>query len=540
MVARAEEAQPGRLRTVLAKIVLPADDWAKRGDERRPSTLTALMWTLIAILALAAFAGVHLWREPEAAPSVLVALLVLLALGAGIVLVLMHQVRRHLLEPLAQLNDWALSMCDGNLSARIPAAQTGQFAKLTYHINRLSEALERLANEMDDAVWAQTERLQQKNQSLEILYEIAAAINVSQSLHELLKWSARKLMEAVSARGATVHLRNAAEVLECIERIEQPPDSAARGPSRLADAIGEVERTLATEPAADDVEVTTVATNGAELSIVTVPLRYQQRVLGLLRLYSHESLTPEARKLLTNVGKHLGMAIAKARLDEESRNLSLMRARTSLAHELHDSLAQTLAGLRFQVRMLSETVAQLDAPAARSEMARVEASLDEANTEVRELIASFRTPVDARGLLPALEDAVARFRKESNVPIYLQSECEHVQLSPAAELQVLRIVREALTNVRKHSGAQTVRVFLRQDANGDYRILVEDDGRGYCAPVLRGHPGEHIGLSIMQERARRLGGTLSIESEPGDGTRVTLRFPAKSSEPPVELYANVS
>jgi two-component system nitrate/nitrite sensor histidine kinase NarX len=85
-------------------------------------------------------------------------------------------------------------------------------------------------------------------------------------------------------------------------------------------------------------------------------------------------------------------------------------------------------------------------------------------------------------------------------------------------------VQEALTNTRKHAQAHTVRVLLRCRPAGGYLLLVEDDGVGFELPNRNGHPGEHIGLSIMEERARRLGGQLRIESEPGEGTRVELTY----------------
>lgn len=108
----------------------------------------------------------------------------------------------------------------------------------------------------------------------------------------------------------------------------------------------------------------------------------------------------------------------------------------------------------------------------------------------------------------------------------MQIECPDLQLSPVSELQVLRIVREALNNVRKHSRAQTVRVLVRCESGGSYRILVEDDGVGIGIdePAIDASPGEHLGLSIMHERARRISGDLRIESEPGEGTRISLSF----------------
>lgn len=88
----------------------------------------------------------------------------------------------------------------------------------------------------------------------------------------------------------------------------------------------------------------------------------------------------------------------------------------------------------------------------------------------------------------------------------------------------MRIVQESLANIRKHAQAKTVRVLLGCNSAGTYSLLVEDDGVGFDGAGRKGHPGEHIGLSIMEERARRLGGQLRIESEVGEGTRVELTY----------------
>jgi two-component system nitrate/nitrite sensor histidine kinase NarX len=89
---------------------------------------------------------------------------------------------------------------------------------------------------------------------------------------------------------------------------------------------------------------------------------------------------------------------------------------------------------------------------------------------------------------------------------------------------VVRIVQEALANIRKHSHAQHVRIRLKGDSAGRYSVLVEDDGTGITPRKASGGPGEHIGLTVMQERAEELDGKLHIESEPEEGTRVSLKF----------------
>ena len=196
-----------------------------------------------------------------------------------------------------------------------------------------------------------------------------------------------------------------------------------------------------------------------------------------------------------------------------------------MAHELHDSLAQTLASLRFQVRMMEDTLNKGETRKALVEdLQRIHNGVDEAHTELRELLASFRAPVGGRGLDVVLQKLVERFEVETGIAAYFQRECGRVALSSSEEIQILRIVQEALANTRKHAQAHTVRVLLNCSRDGEYLLLVEDDGKGFEGAARKGHPGEHIGLSIMEERAKRLGGTLRIESDLGEGTRVELTY----------------
>ncbi len=97
-------------------------------------------------------------------------------------------------------------------------------------------------------------------------------------------------------------------------------------------------------------------------------------------------------------------------------------------------------------------------------------------------------------------------------------------MTASMEIHVLRIVQEALTNVRKHSRAGAVRILLRCDKAGRYHVMVEDDGIGMPTETLDSKPGEHLGLAILKERAERLGSELTIESEPAEGTRIELNF----------------
>lgn len=449
-------------------------------------------------------------------------------MGAGAVYLDMR-IRRDLLSPLGELRHWAHQLRSERLDARIPLARAGELADIVGHINRLSDEFQRLNERMDDEISRHTERLSQKTRLLQVLYDVAASINIFNDLDDLLTRYLHTLIDVVSARAATVRLLD-----------------AETGEMRLVAAVGMSDEELATQRAraAEDLMDGWVITeegmreplhqaggndappDGAQ-QCVAVPLRHHGATLGAYELFLDDSellSRPDLQELLKSVGRHLGMAIEKVRIDRQAQRLSIMQERNLLAHELHDSLAQTLASLRFQVRMLEDTLEHHESDVARAELARIRGGLDEANTELRGLLAHFRAPMDKRGLLPALEDIVDRFRREAGIVALFQLECAHPDLPAGMEMQVIRILQETLSNIRRHAQARAVRILLRCDDKGSYYLMVEDDGVGIRTSDIGSRPGEHLGLQILQERARRLGGALHVDSEPGEGTRIELHF----------------
>ncbi|MDE0457937.1 MAG: histidine kinase [Chromatiales bacterium] len=533
-------------RTVFSRFVMPADDWARDDAALGPRTVDALMVTLLAALAVAAAAAVAWYRGAAEAGAAVTVILVALGVAAALTAVAMRKVRRDLHAPLATLYAWALGMCTGDFSTRVPAGGEGAYRKLAFHINRLSEALEGLANEMDDVVWRQTERLREKNASLELMYEVAASLGRLGSLEEILRVSARSMMELAEARGALVRLRDAAGEMSVAVRLGECPEEVNLDAVEVREALGAAQAGRATgaSDAADavpDEPGIGIAPRGPDgASIVTVPLDHQGVNLGLIHLFAASSEpveSPERRRLLLSVGRHLGMSIAKARTDDESKMLSIVRERAAIAHELHDSLAQTLASLRLQADMLADSLGGSASGHAPPELARIQATLESANIELRELIAGFRAPVDGRDLRTALEEMAARYTVQSAMTVHLQIDGQLPELPAGPQLQVVRIVGEALANACAHSGGNLARVLVRSDP-ASMRVLVEDDGEGFTMSACTAAPGEHIGLSVMHERARWLGGTLVIESEPGEGTRVSLAFPRTAAGSGAEIHAH--
>jgi len=370
-----------------------------------------------------------------------------------------------------------------------------------------------------------------EEKSLQILYEVVSSINTAHGLDDLLTRFMYTLKRVTKSQAAAIWTVQSTGQMELssssgIDESLILPDRKDVRRCLYERALTEgkiwVEKDLAK---CEKIAGRRFFDNNST-GMVAVPMRYHGIVTGVINLFIDTSLLESidsTKPLLTSIAHHLSVAIEKSHNEERNQQHIIKDERTRIAHELHDSLAQTLASLRFQVRVLDETLHQGDESTTWQQLEQIENSLDEANTELRELIANFRAPTYNQNLLDAIEKIVSQFRSETGMKTYLQKEWSNTSLTEENETQILRIIQEALWNIRKHSDAKTVRIMLRNGLEGKCHILIEDDGIGINEQVY-GSPGEHIGLTIMRERASRLGGELLVESEPGEGTRIVLEL----------------
>jgi two-component system nitrate/nitrite sensor histidine kinase NarX len=387
----------------------------------------------------------------------------------------------------------------------------------------------------------QAVRLARKTQSLDILYAVATRLSQPGTLEQLLDGFLDTFIELVDARAASVRLVTAdgphrliasrGLAPEVVERDRMMPASACL--CGWAASEGRIRTQRGTAPCAALISRPMLERDCTEF--VVVPVQYQDRVLGVYNLFLDRPLAAmgeDMPELLISVGRHLGLAIEKARLEGEARRFAIMEERNLIGNELHDSLAQSLIGMRLQLKLLGESLARKDIGSAQYEANRLGRAMTQANADLRELLTNYRLKIDDAGLVPTIAQLVERFGRETGIAVFFQNECRTLALTPAQEIQVFYIIQEALTNIRKHSGANNVRILLNNE-DDLYTVLIEDDGLGMGESVA-GAPGEHAGLTIMRERTERLQGQIVIESEPGEGTRIVLMFTAP---PPADSSA---
>jgi signal transduction histidine kinase len=256
-------------------------------------------------------------------------------------------------------------------------------------------------------------------------------------------------------------------------------------------------------------------------SFLGVPIVARDGVIGAFYL-THKEGAPAFdtadQELIELLAAHAAIAITNARLYERSRELSVVAERNRLALDLHDAVSQKLFSLVLSAEA-ADTLLARDPAAARAQVARVGSLAREALEELRGLIGELRPPDLARdGLAGVLRKHVEVLRGLHGVEIALA--LESGATAGDGDADVLRVAQEALHNALRHAHAEHIAVRLA-DRDGALVLEVADDGTGFD-PVAPGVRGRRLGLTSMEERARRLGGRLEIASRPGAGTTVRL------------------
>jgi signal transduction histidine kinase len=258
-------------------------------------------------------------------------------------------------------------------------------------------------------------------------------------------------------------------------------------------------------------------------SFLGVPITTPEGVIGAFYLtekIAAPDFTDEDEELIQLLAAHAAIAITNARLYEQARELSILAERNRLALDLHDAVNQKLYALVLNAEAAG-TLLQRDPEAARDRVARLRALAEEALDELRALIFDLRPPDLADdGLVGALRKHVELVRRRQPQEIELALDGEP-RGDPARDGEVLRIAQEALQNALQHASASRVAVRLAAE-NGRLLLEVEDDGVGFDPAVTQ---SRRLGLASMQERARRIGGTLEIRSAVGRGTTLRLEAP---------------
>ncbi|MBX3634251.1 MAG: type IV pili methyl-accepting chemotaxis transducer N-terminal domain-containing protein [Rubrivivax sp.] len=437
-------------------------------------------------------------------------------------------------NPLARLQAALARVRAGDLGARVEPSSDDEFGALADGFNRMAETLQGLYGSLEAKVRSKTLHLEAERARLAALYEAAAFVARADTLDELAQGFARQVRVVARADASAIRWsdeRNERYLMLASDCLPQqlldgehciPTGDCLCGQPR-GDATTRV-IAIRAEGGGGQGLLGHCERAGYE-TVVGVPVQLHDRLVGELNLFYRSAavLSDDDRNLLEALASHLAGAIESQRAGALQREAAVAEERSLLARELHDSIAQGLSFLKIQTALLRGALDRGDQAQAAKAVAELDAGVRESLSDVRELLMHFRTRTNHEDIEPALRTTLRKFEHQTGLATHLSLHGQGLPLPPDVQVQVLHVVQEALSNVRKHAGASAVWVDVQQTPR--WRVRVRDDGRGIDA--ARARPDEtHVGLRIMRERAARIGAEVAVLPAPGGGTEVVLTLPS--------------
>ena len=452
--------------------------------------------------------------------------MLLLALAGAVALA--YAVYRFVLAPLISLKSGILRLQRGDLGVRLPRLTPDEFGTLAEGFNQMAAHLQSMYRHLESRVAEKTAQLVEERERLESLYEVSKLVSIATSREQLTQGFARCVRRIARADAAALrwshadrqrYLMLASDGLP--EEIVQSEHCIHAGACHCGSGPGEAP--LRVIPVVSGESPHPQCARAGFATLVSIPVRVHERTVGEVDLlFSRDvKLSEPERSMLQTVASHLGGALENLRLNSLETEAAVAHERGLLACELHDSIAQSLAFLMIQVRLMRDALASDDAQRLRQVLGEIDAGVRESYGDVRELLLHFRTRADAEDIELALRTTCAKFEHQCGIKVRLSLHGQGLPPTPDLQIQVLHILQEALSNVRKHARAR--HVWLDVQRQPHWRFEVRDDGIGFQADDPR--RGEtHVGLRIMAERAERIGATLELISTPGHGSSVVLEL----------------
>jgi len=390
------------------------------------------------------------------------------------------------------------------------------------------------------AIWRRFERVERqakrRNEQLRTLHEASLSLTAELSREAVLQKVVDLSRRLADARyGALGVLDEAGHIHALITSGLSERERALLGPlprgRGLLDAVLREGRPIRVADIRQDPRSVGFPPNHPPMkSFLGVPVIFKGQIVGNLYLADKAAANQfslEDEELLTMFATQAAIAIENARLYEQVQALAVATERERIAREMHDGLAQVLSYVNAKTQAVQELLQTGQVEPAQAQLQQLQEAAQEVYADVREAILGLRTTIGkGRGLFPVLEEYLQRFTEQAGVQteLTISPGISAFSFDPRAEIQLMRIVQEALTNVRKH--AQAGRAWVRFVANGAWaEVTIEDDGRGFDPNNPRRSAWPCFGLQTMRERAEAAGGSLEVESRPGKGTHVRARIP---------------
>lgn len=420
--------------------------------------------------------------------------IMLMTLVSSVLMLFWHQI--WVIRPLQALGEGAERIGQRHFDIPVPEDGTPEFKQVGRCFNQMGGKLKALYDNLEGQVAEQTHNLEKQNRNLTLLYRTTRDLHQSYTPRQAAEEFLNHILPAVGAQSGSICLENGSDTDISVHTAEygvtQPP---------LEKHHNE-----------------------------TFPIEYQNEKLGMLSLSFSDgiSLTGDDRTLLQTLIRQLGVSLAGAKQEEEKRLLAVLQERNLIAQGLHDSIAQALTFLNLQVQMLETAFAENKREEAAENISFIKTGVQECYEDVRELLLNFRTKISNKEFPEAVADLFLRFTQQTGTTVETAWENGTHLPTQDEQLQMIFILQESLSNIRKHARATHVK-FTLSEHGGRFTMTIQDNGQGFDTEKIGEPTGSHVGLHIMQERAKRIRAVLEIRSQPQQGTTVSLTGASEES-----------
>jgi two-component system nitrate/nitrite sensor histidine kinase NarQ len=403
-------------------------------------------------------------------------------LGIGLIfavaIITIRLMQLQMLKPLQQVFAASNQIRKGQFDVSFDLVYNNEIGALASNITYMANDLKQLYTELALQVDAKTKQLKQANDKVDFLYNASQTLHVINLNAEILDQSLKLLatlnglsfyqLELTGSEVETIHLKS--------------------GLSHEAETID-------------------------------FNLEFEGQTFGTLTVLKNELEDPQH---IRNFCLIVSRAQQRLQGNLEAQRSLLMEERAVIARELHDSLAQALSYIKIQVTLLKRHLKKQDITIATHDIVEeIDSNLKLSYTQLRELLNTFRLTLDDANLSEAISIMLAQLRQRTNIKIHFNYTLEAHIFTPNQHIHILQIIREAVLNSIKHANSNEIMVDCGTNKNGTIEVSISDDGGGIPANPTKSN---HYGLTIMDERASKLGAKLEIKNNNPKGTLVLLTF----------------
>ncbi|WP_171407757.1 histidine kinase [Acinetobacter rongchengensis] len=429
---------------------------------------------------------------------------------------------RLVIQPLSLLSIGFEKIKKGELDTRLNIQTNDEFHQVSNGFNQMVTSLQDLYQHLEDKVTQKTIDLKSSNDKLTTLYEMTDFLHKNPYNEQTLNLFLEKITTLAHAKTSSIRLLNqqgsqmwTIQSINIPDILLQNPACAETTACLCGQALNQAD--LKINLLQQDHQKYVCKKLGMD-HLMVYHIRLREQTLGLLTLYFEKpsTQTDSNSSLIQLLCNQLATAIENNRLILKEKQYAVLEERNIMAQGLHDSIAQSLSFMNIQHQMLNQAWKKQQYDKVEQHLNFLQTGLQQCYEDIRELLNNFRFKLAQESFQDILFSVIERFKNQTQIQVNFTYQSSGVDLTPQQQLQLIFILQEALSNIRKHASASLVTVHFNNDQ--EIFLKIQDNGIGFDTTLSKEYQGHHIGLSIMQERIHQIGGQLKINSILNQGT----------------------